>query len=55
MPDLYDQIASGSYGRTRDRWTREPDFEEIADAVVEDEEDEIVFLDDDSFPEFDEE
>jgi hypothetical protein len=29
MPDLYTQIANGSYGRTSDRWKREPDFDEI--------------------------
>lgn len=29
MPDLYDSIANGSYGRSYDRWAREPDFDEI--------------------------
>lgn len=29
MPDLYTQIANGSYGRSYDRYEREPDFDEI--------------------------
>jgi hypothetical protein len=29
MPDLYDSIANGSYGRSYDRYYREPDFDEI--------------------------
>lgn len=29
MPDLYDAIANGSYGRSYDRYEREPDFDEI--------------------------
>jgi len=29
MPDLYTQIANGTYGRSRDRWQPEPDFDEI--------------------------
>lgn len=29
MPDLYTQIANGSYGRSYDRWQPEPDFDEI--------------------------
>jgi len=37
MPDLYTQIANGSYGRSYDRWEREPDFDEIT--VLDDEND----------------
>jgi len=40
MPDLYDAIASGSYGRSSDRWYREPDFYEITEKVEKDGEDE---------------
>jgi hypothetical protein len=36
MPDLYTQIANGSYGRTYDRYEREPDFDEIT--VLDDDE-----------------
>lgn len=49
MPDLYDQIASGSYGRSSDRWYREPDFEDT-DETPDDESD----LDLSAFDEFDE-
>lgn len=35
MPDLYTQIANGSYGRSYDRYEREPDFDEIT--VLDDE------------------
>jgi hypothetical protein len=52
MPDLYDQIASGSYGRSSDRWYREPDFEDTIDAI--DEEDDESDLDLSAFDEFDE-
>lgn len=38
MPDLYDAIASGNYGRSYDRWERVPDFDEIT-ALDEDEHD----------------
>lgn len=44
MPDLYDQIASGSYGRSSDRWYREPDFDDAIDTIDdEDDETEIDF------------
>jgi len=36
MPDLYDQIAKGSYGRTSNRWYTEPDFEDILPETDED-------------------
>lgn len=35
MPDLYTQIANGTYGRSRDRWQPEPDFDDIT--VLDDE------------------
>jgi hypothetical protein len=48
MPDLYSQIANGTYGRTYDRWAREPDFEELielSEDVSDGEGDEIIPID----------